>query len=293
MSVFMAAVEAGSLSAAGRKLGTLLPTVSRKISELEAHIKARLLIRSTTNLVLTDAGKSYLAACKSITESVDEAERQAAGEYSTPTGDLIIAAPIVFGRLHVVPIVAEFLQKYRDVNVELVLDDRPLDLMENHIDLAARVGALPDSSLIAVRIGQIRNIVCASPKYLKKRGTPKVPQDLAGHDRVNFTFAALLSSNMWVFREGKSEVSMRIRSRLVVNTAEAAIDAAIAGVGITRVLSYQVKQVAQSGALTTVLTKFESAPIPINLIYTAQRPMPLKLRAFLDFATPRLRVRLQ
>ena len=290
MSVFVTVVEAGSLSGAGRKLDMPLPTVSRKTWELEAHINARLLIRSTTHLALTDAGKSDLAACKNILESVAEAERKAAGEYSAPTGDLIIAAPIVFGRLHVVPIVAEFLEQYPDVDVQLVLEDRPLDLLENHIDLAVRVGELPDSSFIAVRIGHIRNVVCASPKYLKRRGTPKFPQDLANHDCINFTFAALISPDVWTFRAGKSEMSMRIRSRLIVNTAEAAIDAAIAGVGITRVLSYQVKKVAQSGALTTALTTFESASMPINFIYTGQRLMPLKLRAFLDFATLRVRV---
>lgn len=293
MSVFVTVVEAGSLSAAGRKLKMPLSTVSRKISELESHMKTRLLIRSTTNLALTDAGKSYLAACKSIIESVDEAERQAAGEYSAPTGDLIIAAPIVFGRLHVVPIVAEFLEKYPDVDVQLVLEDRPLDLLENHIDLAVRVGELPDSRLIAVRVGEIRNVVCASPKYLKGHGTPDTPQELVSHDCINFTFAALMSPDVWTFRMGNSEMSMRIRSRLVVNTAEAAIDAAIAGVGITRVLSYQVKKVAQSGALTTVLSKYESAPVPINLIYAGQRLLPLKLRTFLDFATPRFRIRLR
>ena len=293
MSVFVTVVEAGSLSAAGRKLGMPLPTVSRKISELESHIRARLLIRSTRNLVLTDAGTSYLAACKRIIESVDEAERQAMGEYSAPRGDLIIAAPIVFGRLHVVPIVAEFLKMYPDVDVQLVLNDRPLNLLENHIDLAVRVGELPDSSLIAARVGQIRHVVCASPRYLKEHGTPKVPQELVNHDCINFTFAALSSADVWIFRVGKSEISMRIRSRLVVNTAEAAIDSAVAGLGLTRVLSYQVKKVAESGALATVLTKFESAPMPITLVYAGQRLLPLKLRAFLDFATPRLRSRLQ
>ncbi len=293
MSVFLTVVEAGSLSAAGRKLRMPLPTVSRKISELESHIKARLLIRSTTKLALTDAGKSYLAACKSIIESVNEAERKAAGEYTTPTGDLIITAPIVFGRLHVVPIVAKFLEKYPDVDVQLVFDDRPLDLLDNHIDLAVRVGELPDSSLIAVRVGQIRNVVCASPKYLKTHGTPKTPQELVNHDCINFTFAALMSSDVWTFRAGKSEMSMRIHSRLIVNTAEAAVDAAVAGVGIIRVLSYQVKKVIQSGSLATVLAKFESAPMPIHLIYPGQRQLPLKIRAFLDFATPRLRNSLQ
>ena len=289
MSVFVAVVEAGSLSAAGRKLGMPVTTVSRKIAELEVQIKSRLLIRSTRSLALTDAGASYLSACRRIIESVEEAERAATGEYTVPTGDLIIAAPIVFGRLHVVPIVAEFLKTYPDVDVQLVLDDRPLNLVENRIDLAVRVGELPDSSLIAARVGLIRNVVCASPNYLKEHGSPKTPQELVDHDCINFTFAALMAPDVWTFKVGKSEKSMRIQSRFVVNTAEAAIEAAIAGAGITRVLSYQVKRAIHSGALTSVLTKFEPAPMPINIVYAGQRLLPLKLRAFLDFATPRLR----
>ena len=264
-------------------------TVSRKIAELEAHIKTRLLIRSTRILALTPAGVSYLSACRRIMESVDEAERTATGEYSAPTGDLIIAAPIVFGRLHVVPIVAEFLKTYPDVDVQLMLDDHPLNLVENRIDVAIRVGELPDSRLIAARVGLIRNVVCASPNYLKTHGSPKSPQELADHDCINFTFAALMASDVWTFRAGKSEMSLSTHSRFVVNTAEAAIDAAIAGVGITRVLSYQVKRAIQSGALTSVLTKFEPAPMPINVVYASQSLLPLKLRAFLDFAVPRLR----
>jgi len=293
MSVFVTVVEAGSFSAAGRKLGMALPTVSRKIAELESRIKTRLLIRSTTRLALTDAGRSYLAACRNILDCVDEAERNAAGEYRAPVGGLIIAAPIVFGRLHVVPIVAEFLKEYPQVDVQLVLEDRPLDLVDNHIDLAVRVGELPDSRVIAVRIGSIRSVICASPRYLKRRGIPTVPQDLVNHDCINFTFAAVLSPEVWTFGTGKSEMTMKIRSRFNVNTAEAAIEAAVAGAGITRVLSYQVKHVAQSGALTTVLTKYECGPVPINFIYMRQRLMPQKLRAFLDFATPRARLRLR
>jgi len=287
--VFVTVVEAGSLSAAGRKLGMPVTTVSRKIAELEAHIKTRLLIRSTRVLVLTPAGASYLSACRRIMESVEEAERTATGEYSAPTGDLIIAAPIVFGRLHVVPIVAQFLKTYPDVDVQLMLDDHPVNLVANRIDVAVRVGELPDSSLIAARVGLIRNLVCASPGYIKEHGSPKTPQEIVDHDCINFTFAALMASDVWTFRAGKSEMSLSTHSRFVVNTAEAAIDAAIAGVGITRVLSYQVKRAIQTGALTSVLTKFEPAPMPINVVYASQSLLPLKLRAFLDFAVPRLR----
>jgi DNA-binding transcriptional LysR family regulator len=293
MSVFVAVVEAGSLSAAGRKLKMPLPTVSRRISDLESHLGGPLLMRSTTHLALTDAGRSYLAACKSILAQVDEAERLAAGEYTTPTGELILAAPIVFGRLLIVPLVAEFLDKYPDVTVQLVLEDRPLDLLDNHIDVAVRLGTLPDSNLVASRIGEIHHVCCAGPRYLKARGTPKSPRDLLKHDCINFTFAALTSPEEWKFREEHAATSMPIRSRLIVNTAEAAIEAAIVGVGITRLLSYQVRKVIDSGELVSLLTKYDPEPIPIHLTYAQQRVMPLKLRAFLEFAIPRLRASLR
>lgn len=291
MAVFVEVVEMGSLSAASRKLKMPLPTVSRKVSELESHIKTRLLNRSTRKLTLTDAGKTYLAACKRILEDVGEAERAASGEYSAPTGELIITAPIVFGRLHVVPITTEFLKAYPDVHVRLVLGDRSFNLLEDHIDLAVRIGELPDSNLIATRVGMIRQVVCASPEYFAKRGAPKRPQDLAKHDCI--TFAGLMSPDAWNFKADRSDLTVPIRSRLVVNMAEAAIDAAIRDTGVTRVLSYQIEKAMQAGSLVVVLKKFEPAPVPVSLVYTGQRLLPLKLRAFLDFASPRLRAALK
>ena len=291
MAVFVEVVEMGSLSAASRKLKMPLPTVSRKISELESHIKTRLLNRSTRKLTLTDAGKTYLPACKRILEDVGEAERAASGEYSAPTGELIITAPIVFGRLHVVPITTEFLKAYPDVHVRLVLGDRSFNLLEDHIDLAVRIGELPDSNLIATRVGMIRQVVCASPEYFAKRGAPKRPQDLAKHDCI--TFAGLMSPDAWNFKADRSDLTVPIRSRLVVNMAEAAIDAAIRDTGVTRVLSYQIEKAMQAGSLVVVLKKFEPAPVPVSLVYTGQRLLPLKLRAFLDFASPRLRAALK
>ena len=291
MSVFVAVVETGSLSAASRKLNMPLPTVSRKVSELESHIKTRLLNRSTRKLTLTDAGKIYLAACERILEDVGEAERAASGEYSAPTGELIITAPIVFGRLHVLPITTEFLKAYPDVNVRLVLGDRALNLLDDHIDLAVRIGELPDSNLIATRVGMIRNVVCASPGYFTKHGKPKSPPDLVRHDCI--TFAGLMSPDAWTFKTDRSEITVPIRSRLVVNTAEAAIDAAKLGAGVTRVLSYQIENAIQDGSLVIALKKFEPVPLPVSLVYTGQRLLPLKLRAFLDFSAPRLRASLQ
>lgn len=291
MLVFATAVEAGSLSAAGRKLGMPLATVSRKVSDLELYVGAPLLARTTRKLNLTDAGRSYYAACKRVLEDVGEAERIASGEYRAPCGELVVTAPIVLGRLHLVPVVAEFLAAWRDVKVRAVLDDRILGMPEAHIDVAVRIGELPDSGLVATRLGQVRQVVCASPAYLAQRGAPGTPAELAGHDCIAFT--GLSAADAWKFRTRRRGTSIRVRPRLTVNTAEAAVDAAIAGVGLTRVLSYQVEREIRSGALIVVLAKFECAPVPVNLVYARTAPLPLKLRAFLDYSTPRLRARLR
>jgi DNA-binding transcriptional LysR family regulator len=288
MSIFVAVVSAGSLSAASRELRVPLPTVSRRIAELEAHLDAKLLVRGTRKLSLTEAGEAYLAACRRILESVAEAERGAAGEYNTPQGELLITAPVTLGRLHVVPVAAEFLAMHPDVDLRLVLSDRSLNIVDDHLDLAIRVGALPDSSMVAVRIGSIRGVVCASPSYLKRHGTPKSLDDLAGHECA--TFSALGSADSWRFPDGNA---VRVRSRLVANTAEAALEAAICGVGLTRLLSYQVADAVKTGKLVIVLRRFEAAPLPVNLVYAKERRQSGKLRAFLEFAAPRLRSRIE
>jgi DNA-binding transcriptional LysR family regulator len=290
MSILVTAVEAGSLSAAARQLGTPLATVSRKVSELEAHLKTRLLNRSSRRLTLTDAGRSYVASCKRILEDLGEAERAASGEYSAPRGDLVVTAPISFGRMHVLPIVTAFLKAYPDIDIRLTLADRVVNLLEDHVDLAIRIGALPDSALIAIRVGAIRRVVCGNPAYFAARGTPNTPNDLATHDCV--TFEGVTAPEAWTLTTGKSQTSVAIHSRLVVNTAEAAIDAAVAGVGITRVLSYQIAAAIRASELVVVLQEFEPEPWPVNLVYTSGRLLPLKLRAFLDFATPRLKAQL-
>lgn len=290
MSILVAVAEAGSLSAAGRRLGIPLATVSRRVAELEAHLKVRLLNRSSRRITLTDTGQSYVAACKRILEELGEAERAATGEYSVPRGDLMITAPIVFGRLHVLPIAMEFLGLYPEIDVRLVLADGVVNILEDPTDLAIRIGELRDSSLVARRVGAIRRVVCASPAYFAARGTPQNPSDLGTHDCV--TFEGLMSPKAWIFSTGKSDLSVPIRSRLAVNTAEAAVDAAVAGIGVTRVLSYQIAGALEAGALALALEAFEPAPVPVHLVHTSQRLVPLKLRAFLDFAAPRLEARL-
>ncbi|MEW6629901.1 MAG: LysR family transcriptional regulator [Pseudomonadota bacterium] len=290
MSLFVASVEAGSLSAASRRAGIPLATVSRRLSELERHLGTRLLNRSTRRLTLTDAGQDYLVACRRILDAVGDAERAAAGEYLSPTGELVVTAPVVFGRLHVLPVVTAFLDAYPEVDIRLTLSDRITQLLEEHIDLAVRIGELPDSAMVATRIGSIRRIICASPAYLAGHGTPAKPQDLAGHNCI--TFEGLASPATWSFGTGRTEIVVPVRSRLQVNTAEAAIDAAIAGLGLTKVLSYQADAAVRDGKLSVALEAFEPPPWPVSLVHAGQGRLPVKLRAFLDFAAPRLRERL-
>lgn len=290
MSVLLAVTDAGSLSAGARKLGMPLATVSRKVSELEAHLHTKLLNRGSRRLELTDAGQSYVAACRRILEDVVEAERTASGEYRAPRGELVIAAPIVFGRLHVLPIIGAFLKAYPDIDVRLTLADRVVNILEEHVDVALRIGELPDSSLIASRVGSIRRVVCASPDYLEARGIPADPNDLESHDCV--TFEGLMSSRSWTFWKNGVLQTVAIHSRLVVNTAESAVDMAVAGLGLTRLLSYQIEAPLADGKLKVVLEPFEPPQVPVNLVYGGSGLLPLKLRAFLDFAMPRLKAKL-
>jgi DNA-binding transcriptional LysR family regulator len=289
MSILVTAAEAGSLSAAARRLGVPLATVSRKVSELEAALKTQLFIRSARRLSLTEAGEAYVVACRRILEEVEAAERAAAGEYSEAKGELALTAPIVFGRLHVLPIVTEFLKAQPRIDVRLTLADRVMNLLEERIDLAIRIATLEDSSLLATKVGAIRRIVCASPVYFAARGAPKTPADLDGHDCI--TFEGMSSLAQWSFAMDKKKVATTIHSRLTVTTAEAAIDAAIAGVGIARVFSYQAAAAVRTGALILALEDFEPSPWPVSLV-RGPGLTPLKLRAFLEFATPRLKERL-
>ena len=290
MSVVLAVAEAGSLSAAARLQKAPLTTVSRKVSELEAHLQTKLFNRSSRALVPTDAGRSYIAAAKRILADVADAERDASGEYTTPRGDLSVSAPVFLGRTHLQPVIAEFLKTFPDVDVQLGLGDRAVNLLDEHIDVALRIGALADSSLIAVRIGEFRRVVCASPAYLKSRGKPKSPKDLSAHDCISNS--ALLSPGTWRFKRDQTEYVVPVRSRLVVSNTESACDAALSGIGITMVLSYQVAEAIKSGELVPLLQDFLPPSQPISFVYSPNRFMTAKLRAFLDFALPRLKASL-
>jgi DNA-binding transcriptional LysR family regulator len=291
MSVFAAIVDGGSLSAAGRRLDIPLATVSRKLADLEAHLKTRLITRSTRKLVLTDAGRDYLAACRQILDQVEEAERAAAGAYANVKGQLVIAAPIVFGRLHVVPVAAEFLESHPAVDVQLRLSDLNANLIEEHVDVALRIGVLPDSNLVAVPVGGIRRVVCASPAYLERFGTPKTLDDLAAHRCI--TFEGLDAVGRWSFEAGGKKRQVPVHSRMAVTTADAAIAAATLGLGLTRVLSYQAADAVREGRLVRLLANHEPTSVPVSLVYPGQRHLPMKTRAFIDFAVMRIRERLE
>jgi DNA-binding transcriptional LysR family regulator len=286
MTILLEAVEAGSLSAAGRRLHIPLATVSRRVSELEDHLKNQLLIRGSRKLVLTDAGRDYVASCRRILEDISEAERNASGEYRAPQGELVISAPVSFSRTHILPILVSFLSAYPDNKMQLSQTDRAVSLLEENIDLAVRLGSLPDSSLIATRVGLVRRVLCASPQYFEARGTPMVPEDLVDHDCIA---SEATHSPEWSFRKAGADYSVAISHRLMVTTVETAIDAALAHVGIAHLMSYHAAGYVASGQLRIVLEKFEPPLRPLSLVYPSQRQVPLKLRAFVDFATPRLR----
>ena len=287
MSILVSVVETGSLTAAGKRLGMPLPTVSRKLAELENHLNTRLLTRSTRQLDPTEAGRAYVAACRRILEDIGDAERRAAGEYVSPKGELVLTAPIVFGRLHVVPVVAAFLAIFPDIDVRLVLSDRNAQLLDDHIDLAVRIGALHDSSMIATQVGAVRWVVCGSPSYFAAHGVPQKPSDLAALSCV--TLDILGPTAGWHFKGRKERRIVPVHPRLSVNTAEAALEAATAGAGVTRVLSYQAAQAIKEGILQRVLEAFEPEPLPVSVLHPAQSLMPQKLRSFIDFAVPLLR----
>jgi len=286
----LAAVDAGSLTAASRQLGMPLPTISRHISELEARLGAQLVIRTNRKLLLTDAGITFVAAGRRVLEQLDEAEREAAGEYRMPRGDLLITAPIMFGKLHVMPIVLAFLAAYPDVNVRVVLFDHVIDLVENHVDVAVRIGHLPDSGMVAARIGEIHWLVCASPAYLATHGTPVAPDDLAKHNCIGFEGLQMVRS--WPFGRGADAKIVAIKPRFTANTAEAVIEAAIAGIGIARLTSYQAAGAIRAGQLISLLREYAPPPLPVHLVHTGPPLVPLKMRTFLDFAGPRLKASL-
>jgi len=283
IEVFVEVADRGSFTAAARRLNRSPTAVTRAVADLEARLGVRLLNRTTRAVSLTDAGQRFLGGARRVLADLAEIEQAAAGQGVAPRGELAVTAPILFGRLHVLPIVTEFLGQFRDVSVRLLLLDRSVDLVEERLDVAIRIGPLPDSSAIATRLGHLRRVVVAAPAYLKRRGTPARPDDIASHDVIMFGGMG---------RMDFGDDTVRVVPRLTVTTAEAAIDAAAEGVGITRVLSYQAVDALAHGSVAQILHTHGREETPVHLLYPGGAHPPPKLRAFIDFAVPKLRARL-
>lgn len=286
MRIFSRVVETGSLARAGRELNISPPAVTRAIAGLEEAIGTRLLIRTTRKLTLTESGQRYIEDCRRILMDLEEAEAAAAGAFSRPTGTLTVSASVLFGRIYVLPVLTEYLDLHPDVAARALLLDRVTNMVEEGIDVAVRIGHLPLSSLSAVRVGTVRRIVCGAPDYLERHGMPRTPEDLAGHRIVAAT--SVWTSPEWRFGQDK-KTTVRVTPRLVCNTNEGAIEAAVRGWGLTRVLSYQVAPLIAEGRLVPVLSEREEEPLPIHVVHPEGRRVTAKVRAFVELATRRLR----
>ncbi|MDX2308920.1 MAG: LysR family transcriptional regulator [Hyphomicrobium sp.] len=292
MSVFIAVANAGSLSAAARSLGEPLTNVSRLLAQIEEHLGVTLVERTTRRLALTAAGRDYLGTCRRILEDLNTAEALLAGQSSALSGGLSVTAPVGLGRRHVLPVVTDFLAAYPEINVRLVLLDRIVDLMGEDVDVAIRVGKMKDSQLLASGVGTLKLVTCAAPAYLARRGAPHTVDAIAGHDCI--TFGGLSGGTRWVFTSRRyGRQAIRVRSRLDVNAADAAVAAAVEGVGIARVLSYQAEDALRSRALVPVLQRFDDGAIPVSLVHRPARASTSIVREFVRFASAKLRARLE
>jgi len=290
MQTFVRAVDGGSLSAAARALGKSLAAVSRTMTHLEERLGVRLLHRSTRKLTLTEAGASYYDSAKRLLAEIEEAELSLGGRIAAPHGTLTVTAPLLFGRLHVAPVIAEMLEKNRDVAADLLLVDRNVSLVEEGIDVAVRIGRLDDSALVARLLGEVPRVVCASPAYLRRHGTPRIPEELREHECLRFS--GLTPGREWTFiRDGK-EVRTAVGGRFSCNVGEPVIDAARAGAGVMMALGYQVADDLAAGRLVRVLENFETPPLPVNAVYHSPRLMAARVRVFLDLLALRVPERL-
>ncbi|WP_186215764.1 LysR family transcriptional regulator [Burkholderia gladioli] len=289
MAMLLATIETGSFSAAGRMMNVPVATLTRKVTDLEEQLGTRLLMRTTRKLSLTDAGLAYAVTARQILDLVSEQEREATGEFTAPRGELAITTPVRLGRLYVLPEIMNFLALFPEIDVKLTQSDRNVDLVDTYVDVAVRIGRLPDSNMIATRIGAFRTVVCASPALLRERGVPRTPAELARLPCVMYN-GPMLSPD-WTFRYPDTGllVTVPISPRLQVSSADSAVDAAVRGFGFTQLLHYHVAEAIDAGELEIILDAFEVDPVPIQLVHVFRSVMPLKLRRFLDFVTPRLR----
>jgi DNA-binding transcriptional LysR family regulator len=288
MRAFAAVADLGGFAPAARRLRLSPAAVTRAVALLEDHLGLTLLNRTTRSVRLTERGAIYLEACRRVLADLEQGERLARGQDSAPQGRLTVSAPILFGRLHVLPIVQDLLRAHPALSLRLILLDRIVHLVEEDIDVAVRIGELADSAMAAVKVAEVRRVLVASPDYLARRGTPRTPADLAGHDLI--AFEGLDATGEWRFgADGKTAV--RVAPRLSVNSADASLVACEAGLGITRCLSYQVQGAMAAGRLTLLLELFAPAPIPVSLVHPARRLGSANLTAFMDAARAHFRAR--
>ena len=287
LNVFIAVVDCQGLAGAARKLHMSPPAVTRAINDLETHLGLRLLMRTTRSVRVTDAGERYVQDCRRILAEMLEADESVTGMHSSPRGRLTVTAPMLFGSLFVTPIVTEYLSRYPDVSASCLFLDRVVNLLDEGVDVAVRIGELPDSGMQATRVGQVRRVICASPDYLARQGTPMEPDDLHAHTIISAS--SVTPNPEWKLMVKGELRSIRLQARMITTTNDSAVNAAAGGFGMTRLLSYQVAEHLQSGKLETVLSDFEPAALPIYVVHREGRQAPQRVRAFLDMTIERLR----
>ena len=283
MQAFVLVADLRGFAPAARKLGLSASGVTRLIAALEDRVGARLLQRTTRSVTLTDVGARYLERIRRIVADVEEAEASAQAERTQPSGRLVVSAPLGFGRIHVTPLISTWLKRYPEAGGELRLSDRMVNLVEDGVDCAVRIGHLADSSLVARNVGDMRRIVVASPDYLKQRGEPKTPAAISSHDTIQF--GAIAAAPEWRFVEDGADIRVACTPRFATNSADAAIWHAEQGGGLTRVLAYQAAAAIQKGKLKIVLADFEQPPLPIHIVYPTSRLLSAKVRTFVDLVT--------
>ncbi|NMM11266.1 MAG: LysR family transcriptional regulator [Polaromonas sp.] len=287
LNVFIAVVDCQGLAGAARKLHMSPPAVTRAINDLETHLGLRLLMRTTRSVRVTDAGERYVQDCRRILAEMLEADESVTGMHSSPRGRLTVTAPMLFGSLFVTPIVTEYLSRYPDVSASCLFLDRVVNLLDEGVDVAVRIGELPDSGMQATRVGQVRRVICASPDYLARQGIPTKPDDLHAHTIISAS--SITPNPEWKLMDKGELRSIRLQARMITTTNDSAVNAAASGFGLTRLLSYQVAEHLRSGRLKTVLADFEPATLPIHVVHREGRQAPQRVRAFLDLTIERLR----
>lgn len=287
MEVFVAIVDRGSFTGASEKLGMSAPTVSRALNSLETRVGAQLIARTTRSIRPTDAGMFYLEACRRVLDTIADAESNIAAEQSKPAGTLTVSAPVLFGQRFIAPLINAYANIYPDVSVNVVYVDRTTRLIEEGVDIAIRIGHLGDSSVFAVPLGSVSRRTYAAPAYLDALGEPVHPRQLSDHHCVSFT--GVTHPFEWLFYENGLRLSVRVRPRMIVDLAPAAVMAAVDRVGITQLLSYQAAPEVLSGSLQRILATFEPESIPVNLLHVERKGTSMKIRSFVEFVTETLR----